>query len=362
MAFFTDLNNSSNSITAEKSPETFGPRSKLRTGAVYGFIHFSVEVVSFYFLFSRVSTGPYWWAMALLFDAIAFLPQGFFGIITDRYLNFNIGLTGALMMTGALLIPFDFPALLVLCLGNAMIHVSGAQQTLRGAKGKITPNALFIGAGSFGVITGQLLGSISAPALVVLPLALMAASIITMVRIHRLADLRQESVTFRISADRPIPLIVLLAFIDVIVRGYIAYAIPTEWNKSVVQAVALFLCMGIGKTLGGVLCDRIGFRRVTFLSLLGGLPFLLAGNRLMLLSLIGVALFSMTMPVTVGILASAFPKRPGFAFGITTTGLFLGSAPAFFIRPQTLPAHQITVLILTAVALPATILCIKKGR
>ena len=92
------------------------------------------------------------------------------------------------------------------------------------------------------------------------------------------------------------------------------------------------------------------------------LPFLLGGNSNMVLSLIGIALFSMTMPVTVAILVSVFPKQPGFAFGLTTLGLFVGVAPAFFIRPETLLAHQIVVVILTAMALPAVVLCIKKGK
>ena len=81
----------------------------------------------------------------------------------------------------------------------------------------------------------------------------------------------------------------------------------------------------------------------------------------MVLSLIGVALFSMTMPITVAVLASVFPKRPGFAFGITTTGLFMGVAPAFFIRPESLLTHQILIIVLTAAALPAILLSIKKG-
>ena len=337
-------------------------RKKVLLGTLYGFIHFSVEVASFSFLFSRISNTSLWWALALLFDAVTFLPQSVLGSITDRYPKFNIGLTGSLLMLAALLIRADIPALVLLALGNAMIHVSGAQHTLRDTAGKITPNAIFVGAGSFGVITGQLLGGVSSPAVLILPLCLLLMSGIAMYVIHRRNDLTGKLATFDISADKSADFIVLCAFIGVTVRGYIAYAIPTEWNKTIPQAVALFVCMGIGKTLGGILCDRIGYRRVSFLSLLGGLPFLLAGNTNMLLSLIGVALFSMTMPVTVGILASVLPKRPGFAFGITTVGLFVGTAPAFFVRPQTLFAHQAVVVILTVAALVAAGLCIKKGR
>lgn len=335
---------------------------KIRSGLVYGFVHFSVEVASFYFLFSRIRVSPLWWVLALFFDAVAFLSQGLLGNLTDRYPRWNIGLPGALMMAAALFLPADIPALCLVGLGNAMIHISGANATLRDTDGKITPNAIFVGAGSFGVITGQLLGGLSGRGLVLIPLCLLLLSGVMMYVLHTKNDSADQRVTLAVSADKSAGSLVLCAFLGVAVRGYIAYAIPTEWNKTVLQTVALFVCMGIGKILGGILCDRIGFRRVTYISLLGSLPFLLAGNSRMGLSLVGVALFSMTMSVTVAALASRFPEQPGFAFGITTVGLFFGTLPAFFFRPQTLFAHQIVVLLLSAAALPAVLYCIKKGK
>lgn len=330
-------------------------------GILYGFIHFSVETASFYLLFSRCSTDPLWWLLALLYDALAFLPQGIIGAVTDRYPKCNIGLMGAAAMLLALLTPADIPALCLIAVGNAMIHVSGANRTLRDSDGKITPAAVFIGAGSFGVFTGQLLGGSIGGHTVLVPLILMMLSTVLIFVIRKTDTASDKPASLDICADKSDIFIVVCAFLGVVIRGYIAYAIPTEWNKTVMQTAALFICMGIGKILGGVLCDRIGYRRVTYISLLGALPFLLMGNTNMPLSLIGIALFSMTMSVTAAVLASKFPNRPGFAFGITTTGLFFGTFPAFFIRPQSLPAHQITVLILSAAALPAIITSIKKG-
>ena len=335
---------------------------KNTVGIGYGFVHFSVEVASFYFLFARISEDPRWWLLALLFDAVAFIPQSMIGILTDTHPKFPIGMFGGILMICALLLPIDFISLMLIGLGNACIHVSGAQHTLRATAGKITPSAIFVGAGSFGVITGQLLGGLKMPWIGIVPLLLMAVSVILMIGIRKRDPLEEQIAELSVASHMDISLLVLCAFVGVTVRGYIAYAVPTEWNKTLVQGVMLFVCMGLGKMLGGILADKIGFRWVTGISLLGGLPFLLFGNSVMWLSLMGVALFSMTMPVTVAILASAFPKQPGYAFGITTVGLFMGTAPAFFVRPQTLPAHQILVIVLTVVALPAIYVCIKKGR
>lgn len=328
-------------------------------GVIYGLIHFSVEVASFYFLFARMRDSAAWWVLALFFDAVAFLPQGILGIITDRFLKCNMGLLGGLLMIAALLSGANALSLFFLALGNAMIHVAGAQHTLRGAGDKIAPNALFVGGGSVGVITGQLLGAAGVSPMV--PLVLMVLSCVAMWICHCKDDISAQTIEFAVAAKKPVAQIVLCVVVGVAVRSYTAYAIPTDWSKTAAQAVALFVCMGLGKAMGGFLCDRIGCRRVVWISLLGGLPFLLAGNTQMVLSLIGVALFSMTMPVSVAVLASIFPRRPGFAFGITTMGLFLGAAPAFFIRPQTLLAHQILIVVLTAAALPAFMVSIRKG-
>lgn len=52
---------------------------------------------------------------------------------------------------------------------------------------------------------------------------------------------------------------------------------------------------------------------------------------MMVVSLIGVALFSMTMSITLAILVSVLKNTPGLAFGFTTIGLFLGTVPIFFV-------------------------------
>ena len=332
-------------------------------GWIYAFIHFSVEVASFYFLFSRITTTAFWWIWAMLFDALAFLPQSFFGVLLDKYPALPYGAFGAGAILIALCLPFDILALVLLALGNALVHADGAQRTLRNHQAKITPNAVFVGGGSFGVITGQLLGILQSQTWIVVPiiLTLISAGLAFWISLRLETEIKEESLPLSVCKDMPEFLLVALVLFAVAVRSYIAYAIPIEWKKTTMQAVALFVFMGVGKMLGGVMADYIGFRKTTYLSLLLALPFLLFGNTIMLLSLVGVMLFSTTMPITVGILVSKYPKNPGFAFGITTVGLFLGVVPAFFIALPTLLAHQIVVLLLSVTALVALLSTLKKG-
>ena len=105
--------------------------------------------------------------------------------------------------------------------------------------------------------------------------------------------------------------------------------------------------MGIGKALGGILSDLFGIKKVAILSCIMSIPFLCFGDKIMIISLIGVMLFSMTMPVTLAILVSRLKKSPGIAFGLTTIGLFVGALPAFLFTIDSLLINGIVFTILT---------------
>lgn len=331
-------------------------------GWIYAFIHFSIDAACFYFLFSRLYANPAWWALAMLYDALAFVPQSFFGLLVDRFPRVNFGFIGCIFVLTALVFPFDIPALLILSLGNALAHIGGAQHTLCGAEGKIAPCGIYVSGGSFGVIAGQLLGASGSVGLLFF-LACMALSSILAVAVEKTHPLKvSHAYGFDITSKIPVEVIVILAFVAVAARSFVGYAIPSEWNNGTVEKVFLYCSMGIGKLLGGVFCDKIGYRKTAFVSLIISLPFLLFGNTVMLLSLFGIGLFSMTMPVTVGILVSELPSKPCFAFGITTAALFAGTLPAFFIRPEGLLEHQVTVFVLSVVSAACIMLSLKKGK
>ena len=76
----------------------------------------------------------------------------------------------------------------------------------------------------------------------------------------------------------------------------------------------------------------------------------------MIVSLIGVMFFSMTMAITLGILVSVLPRTPGLAFGFTTIGLFLGTAPIFFFK---ILDARINIIMIIALSLLCTFLLLK---
>ena len=296
-------------------------------GVMYFYVHFIAEVLCFFFLQSIVGDSFILWLAPFVYDILAFIPQILIGAISDRFVKIPFGMIGILLMVvGLCLFGLNgaLPAMLVvviMALGSACIHVDGAEVTLRYGKGKIAPAAIYVAGGSFGVVIGKTLaGSIQIWPLLIL--ALTAIPVIVFAGRYRrqTADIDVPCRQFDYSSK------------TVAVRSYIGYGIPTAWNKTALQMVLLFSFMGIGKALGGILTDKIGIRKTAYISMLGALPFLVLGNDNMLVSLIGIMFFSMTMAITLAISVSAFPKTPGFAFGITTVGLALGVLPIFFFR------------------------------
>ena len=322
----------------------------LNIGALFFIVHLILEVTTFYILSNYMKTELYW-LIALLFDFFAFVPQALVGYISDKYRNINFGLIGVLLTTiAAVLLGLNIPVVLVVIFltnGNCLIHVHGAESTLRTSNGKIFPASLFVSGGAFGIIIGRLLHMYHFSVIYVIIANILSFGIILFAtrykkyeeKVLKGYDFANKSIYY--------VLVIILAILVVMVRSYMSYGIPMGWNKTIVEAVLLYIFMGLGKANGGLLVDNMGIKKTSILSTLVALPFLMFGDKLMIVSLIGIMLFSMTMAITLAILVSVCPKRPGLAFGFTTIGLFFGAFPAFFYKINSVLVNDIVFVILT---------------
>lgn len=334
-------------------------------GILYFFIHFIIEITSFYIVSSYVDTNLVW-ILALMYDFFAFVPQGIFGYLKDKGIKTNFAIIGMILSTLSLiLLYFNLNAILVilvLSIGNCMIHIQGAETTLRTSNGKMAPSAIFVSGGSFGVITGKILAmyNVPIPFIIIINLLMLIPIAICNKYVYLIDDKNLEKYNF---ANKNInsKVIITLAVFVVIVRAYMGYGIPTTWNKTLIQTILLYCSMGIGKAMGGILIDSIGIKKTALLSTIGSLPFLLFGNNVMAISLIGIMMFSMTMAVTLGLIVSEIKKYPGVAFGFTTLGLFLGSLPVFVFRINSILINCLMVTILTvASVIVLSVICRKE--
>lgn len=319
---------------------------EIQPGYLYFYVHFILEITCFYYL-SRITTNYLvFWLIPFMYDAFAFVPQGLIGYISDKFPKIKIDMIGvALLFISYLVYLFTdfniYVSLFILCIGNACLHISGAEVTLRTSNGKLSSPAIFVAGGSFGVISGKLLAAYSFSPYIILPLILSIIPFALLANTYEKKEVKYNCVKEKIN---PVFVLFISTFI-VMIRGYVGYGIPTSWNKTMFQTFLLFTFMGIGKALGGILSDAIGTKKVAVLSTILAIPFLAFGDKIMIISLIGVMFFSMTMAITLGSIVSVLKKNPGVGFGFTTIGLFLGTAPVFFFKIPSMLTNIIMIAI-----------------
>lgn len=309
-------------------------QDNITVGYLYFYIHFITEIICFFYL-TRITNGSnIVWIIPIIYDGLAFVPQSFIGYFYDKNKKLSAPYIGILLLILSLCIYYFtnvsiFISLILLCIGNCFIHIAGAETTIKKSGGKLSHSAIFVAGGSFGVVTGKLLATTNIPVWILISL------ILTIIPFAKIAETYEERDIKKYNyCNKSIKLstIIILTIFIVIVRSYMGYGIPTAWNKTVIQTILLYGFMGIGKALGGILVDSYGIKKVSTISTLLAIPFLSFGDNIMIISLIGVMLFSMTMSITLGILVSCLKNAPGLAFGLTTLGLFLGTFPIFFFK------------------------------
>lgn len=317
----------------------------------YFLVHGLTEVVCFSILYDKFGLGLSF-MVAIVYDYFAFATQGLIGQLNNVFRKVDIASIGVVLMAISLFITDsedETVALVgigVLALGNAFLHEAGAIATTICSEGKLFPSALFVGGGSFGLIIGQTLGAAGVSRYVLLAMMVIIEVLVLATNkmwltegpIPRFALVKEEKADW---------MIILAAFAVTAVRSFIGYAIPISWKKELWQSFLLFFIMGIGKAAGGYLADKYGAKRVGVWSSLLSIPFLLVGNKIMWISIIGVFLFSLTMSITFGMLLSVIKNNPGLAFGVTTLALFVGMLPVLLLGSFGTTINSVLVVFLS---------------
>lgn len=320
-------------------------------GKVYFVIHALVEIVCFAVLYDKYGLGVSF-MVAVLFDYFAFVPQALIGELNHRFRRLDIGTIGVILMSIGIFVSAAanrttaMVGICILALGNALIHEAGAVATITCSEGKLFPSALFVAGGSFGLITGQLLGGFGINRVLLLGLMVIIEILILMTNKYWLKE-TELPIFELVDAKCGKWTIFVVAFVVTAVRSFQGYAIPMSWKKEIWQTVLLFFVMGVGKAAGGYLADRFGAKRTAVCATVVSIPFLLLGNTVMVVSIIGVCLFSCTMSITFGMLLSIIKGNPGLAFGVTTLALFVGVVPVLLYGTFTTLINGILVAVLS---------------
>jgi len=297
--------------------------------SAYSAAHFLVDLACI-LLMSRLAAGAFgpprlfFWEYALLYNFTAFALQAPLGVLLDRTEKSGFfSAAGCALIALGWLLPLPLLArVLTVGLGNALFHIGGGVSVMRRSPrysaGRV---GIFVSTGALGVFLGNRLhrgGTL-------LSLLLLAFALLFL-----LADRKSPAEKQSFRSFRPAELLAMAAlFLTVLLRSMLGSALAYSWDPAVLALVSV-LGVVLGKALGGLVGDRLGFRKSALLSLLGAGALFALSFVWQPLALPAQLLFNMTMPLTVTALSRRLDAMHGFAFGLTTLALFLGTLPSLF--------------------------------
>jgi FSR family fosmidomycin resistance protein-like MFS transporter len=305
--------------------------------------------------------------LVLLYNVLAFGGQPLIGALADTARRPRAAaLVGLLLLCGALLAgDWQVPLAVVLAgLGSAAFHVGGGALALCATRGRAAGPGLFAAPGVVGLAAGGALAATGSPALwpLLIPLLMLVGLIATLdaPALPYATPNAQRPAPAHQNTSRPSPepifeghdLIMLVLLVGISLRSAIWTSLQFLFQGRVDLLLALAVAAAAGKILGGVLADRVGWRRWTIGALALAAPLLALGDHQLLLLLPGVALLQSTTPVLLAASARALPRAPATAAGLALgLAIAIGALPSSGGLASAINAPPVMIAILSAALL-----------
>lgn len=319
---------------------------------IYAFAHFAVDLACFYALFSRVTALESSAALLLLYNVLAFGAQPLFGLVCDRLNDARppAVLGAALCAFGVLLCPGGLALVLLIGLGNALFHVSGAVGALRRYPGNAFYAGIYVGSGALGTVCGTLIAQCGWAYQLIGLLLLAAMGAIWLSG----RGAPRGSIVTELSAGMPVEQTTIpalaLCLMAIALRSFAGYTVDLPAGDGVLFVLMPGIMGCLGKIFGGI--GGSLFRWRSF----GAASIVVAGALCCIapdtpFALMGVFFFNFAMPLTLCTVMCAYPARIGFSFGLTTLALLAGTLPFLFLPADHSFSPALTAALMAVAAL-----------
>lgn len=342
--------------------------------ALYSVWHLLVDGMCAIAMFGKYIPNEDGYFSILIYNFCAFALQMPFGVLLDalnardekQKVDFGF-LTAVIGVICTVAGAFTNP--IILGIGNALFHIGGGVGTIYdrfGAKNSRINNRLiirlgiFVAPGAIGLYLGTLLANtgMAEEKILWISLGMLLCVIVSWFALthgHKTGTDGEYLVVETVTGEKDIVAepatdekdvvadliagsdaaiagngygIAAICLIVVILRSYIGMSVGFSWKTGIAAGLLAVLALACGKTAGGFLAARFGLYRTAAVSLmLAAVCYLFSS--IMPVGLAALFLFNMTMPITLYWVICAFPRMPGFAFGILTFALFLGFLPKY---------------------------------
>jgi MFS transporter, FSR family, fosmidomycin resistance protein len=283
--------------------------------------------------------------LVLAYNVLAFGGQPLAGVLADRTGKPRAAALAGLALLGVALVGFAGQPQLAVALaglGSAAFHIGGGALALCATRGRAAGPGLFAAPGVIGLAVGGALAAAGYPA--IWPFfALLGVLAIAIARLELPALPYQEENQKPRTENHPTAtgsrfsilgsrvellfeghdLVMLVLLAAIALRSAVWSSLQFLFEGRYELLIAMAVAAALGKILGGVLADRVGWRRWTLGALALAAPLLAIGGQSLIALLAGVALLQSATPAALAATARLLPHYPA-----TAAGLALGLAIA----------------------------------
>jgi len=326
--------------------------------ALNSIAHFLVDALCISTLFGpAAATGDIGIAV-VLYNTLAFSTQCIVGLLADavRHHSWSAAISMILVVLGWVL---PLPALMKVCfvgLGNSIFHVAGGAMTLEASEGRAGKLGVFVAPGAFGVTLGTLYPQVG----LAFALAAILCAAVYIYISTRKPEILPAKCPQKAAGKFPVLAVILLTA-AVAVRAVGGTAVSFPWKTGAGMAIMMTAFVFVGKTAGGFVCDKLGAKKMSWVSIPLSAIMIAFCSGHMIPSFLGQFLLNLSMPVTLYLIYKAMPDSPGFAFGLAASALWPGTIAGQLLT-LTGPALWICVIGCFAFGLAAIIYADNKLR
>lgn len=329
---------------------------KKKITIIYSIIHFIVDLACCILVANLVTQKMgqtvNLFVAIILYNFFAFAMQLPIGIIADKVnKNAICSAIGCLIVAIAFAFSnFGIIACVVAGIGNAMFHVGGGIDVLNISDKKATLSGIFVSTGAMGIFLGSKSLSVGFDKYYIIIVSLIISALLLIWLYDQIKGKvnNKEMIIPSLTSNEIIAIICLI--ITVCIRSYVGMILAFSWKSNFVLALISIFAVVFGKMLGGIIGDRIGFIKISVISLtVSAIGFVFAFNNAFI-GILAILFFNMTMPITLTALSNILDNNKGMAFGLLTVALFIGSVPKFFGIGEVAIFSPIGLFVITAIS------------
>ncbi len=221
-------------------------------------------------------------------------------------------------------------AAIITGLGNALFHVGGGIDILNISNKKASLSGIFVSTGAMGVFLGTSSYTYGFNLYFIPILLMIIMAIILFVLYNKIKDKVNNEETIIPNLNSKQVFIIICLILTVCMRSFVGMILNFSWKTTFAIALISIIAVILGKMLGGIIGDRIGFKKISIISLGISSILFLFGFENMICGILAILFFNMTMPITLTALSNILNNNKGMAFGMLTVALVIGAVPTFF--------------------------------